>query len=413
VSHLVPTRNEILSAGAIALGEARPTAVRHLRKGRWGDVHQGWWAQYAVVRARLAEEVTASRAGTASGEALREFAESVLWRLIPDEPRKAVGEATLVRTVTNAYETPTGQFTAGVIPAGFRLRKEVVETELSPDQEPAEYVTTAAVYADRDDTEAVSGGGPYTHTQRITVPIEATREGPHANVCHVPADDENGQGALLDAPFDSTFAVEELRAAGGSARRSEAQLRALARHGWLGSKGPNVSAFMVGALLQPGVHHAVHALDPDAAVAALFVADESWATSAAFCASVHRGLVDGDWLGFGARVAVRGVRVTSVTVEVDAKVRDAAAMLAAADIENTIAAALRGHFEGPAWYSWSTAGLKGMVAASDRRLVNVDAVRVLHAGATLAEPDAEPDPTAAYLTHWHLRKNGVRVTLEV
>jgi hypothetical protein len=414
VPHLVPTRNEILSAGVLALGEARPTALRHLPAGRWGDVLKGWWAQYAVVRARLASEVTAARHGTAAGEELRDLAESQLWRLIPDEPSKAIGEAVLVRTVTNSSSSVSGSFSAGVFPVGFRLSKDVVETELSPEQEPAEYVTTAAVYADRADTTTTGlGGGQFLHSQTVTLPIEASREGPHANVCYVPADSENGLGALLDAPFDTTFTVSSLRAAGGTMLRSETQLRTLARQGWQGSKGPNASALVVGALLQPGVHRAVHALDPDAAVAALFVADESWATSAAFRASVNRSLVDNDWLGFGARVDVRGVQVRSVSVEVDATVRSVAAMLAASDIETAIGAALRDAFEGDLWYSWTTDGLRGAVAAADRRIVSVEDVRVLHAGVEDAEPALALDPTATELTHWHMRKNGLRVSLEV
>jgi hypothetical protein len=395
------------------LGEVRPTALRHLPAGHWGDVAKGWWAQYAIVRARLASEIMAARPGTADGEELRELAESQLWRLLPDEPSSAIGEAVLARTVTNSSSLLTGNFPAGVFPAGFRLRKDVQETELSPEQEPAEYVTTVAVYADRDDTEATTGSGPFTHTQTITLPIEATREGPHANVCYVPADSENGLGALLDAPFDTTFVVESLRAAGGALRRSEPQLRALARQGWLGSKGPNASALVVGALLQPGAHRAVHALDPDAAVAALFVADESWATSAAFRASVKRQLVENDWIGFGARVDVRGVQVISVSVEVDATVRDVSAMLAAADIESAIGSELQAHFTGDYWYSWSTEGLRGIVSAADRRIVSVEDVRVMHAGVEVAEPAVSLDPAAEYLTHWHLRKNGLRVSLEV
>jgi hypothetical protein len=357
--------------------------------------------------------VTAARHGTAAGEELRDLAESQVWRLIPDEPSKAIGEAVLVRTISNSSPALTGNFPAGVFPVGFRLRKDVVETELSPEQEPAEYVATTAVYADRDDTEAATGSGTYTHTQTVTLPIEATREGPHANVCYVPADTDNGLGALLDAPFDTTFTVESLRAAGGTLRRSEVQLRALARQGWQGSKGPNASALVVGALLQPGVHRAVHALDPEAAVAALFVADESWATSAAFRASVKRSLVDNDWLGFGARVDVRGVQVRSVSVEVDATVRSVAAMLAAEDIETAIGTTLRDAFEGDFWYSWTTEGLKGAVAASDRRIVSVEDVRVMHAGSEEAEPTVALDPEASQLTNWHMRKNGLRVTLEV
>ena len=403
----------MMGVAVCALAEARPGAENHVTSGRYGDILKGWWAQYAVVRARLASEISASRSGTATGQALRELAESELWRLIPDEPTKAIGEVVLVRTVTVGGAGAYGladRFAPGVIQGGFRFAKNLVTTELSPDQEPAECIATSSVYADRDSDEATPiGGGQYTHTQRITIPIEATREGTHANVPFVPADPQNGLGVALDAPFDPTFTVESLRAAGGTVSRSDLQLRAIARHALLGNKGPNSSSLIVGSLLYPGAHRAVHLLDTAGAVAALFVTDESWGYSEAFAGRIERELMDGDWIGFGAKVEVRGIQVVAITFDVTATLREPMDLVASEEIEVAIAAALADYFIGEHWYIWTSAGLRGIVASSDRRLQSVESVIVRHDGVILAEPAL--DPTASSLIHWHVRKNGVTVTL--
>lgn len=412
-SSLLPSQAEMMGAAVCALVESRRSAAAHVTTGRYGDFLKGWWAQYAMVRARIAKEILATRPGTATGQELRELAESESWRMLPDDPRTAVGEVVLERQATNANAGSTGNFSASVIPAGFRFAKHLVTTEISPDQEPAEYVAITSVYADRDDTEACTGSSPaYTHTQRFTVPIAATREGPHANVPYVPTDSQNGLGVCVDAPFDPTLTVKSLRAAGGTFARSETQLRGIARHALLGNKGPNVSALIVGSLLHPGCHRVHHEFDGGAAVAVLFITDESWAYSQAFAAAVKRTLVDGDWIGFGARVDVRGVQVASVSFDVTASLRNPTDLVVAADIEAAIATALTDYFMGDHWYTWSSEGLRGVTAAADRRIKSVESVTMLRAGTGTTVPaPAFVDPAADFLTHWHLRKNGVRVTL--
>jgi hypothetical protein len=406
----IPSLRELVSPGVMELIAQRPRAAAHMATGRFGDLIAGWRAQAALLRGRLAQEVLAARVDLCPDEDIRELAEGELWQRLPDTPQRAVGECVVTRSVTNALSSSTGHFAIGVFPLGFRLRKDVRETELSPNQQGATYRTTAPVYADPIDTvTADNGDGTYTHTQTITLPAESDIEGPEGNVALVPADEENGLGAFVDTPFDTSFEVVSLRAAGGATGRTATQLRALARVAHLGQLGPNDAAIVAGALTDPGVHYVAYRSDPTNAVGALYVADESWGYSEAFLNRVQRTLIDGDWLAWGARVDVRGIATRAVMAQMDCVLLDPLDLLASTDIAAAIRQRLLNQFTRRYWYTWSTTGLRGLIAAADRRILQVSNVQVLHQGVVESDPTSQLDTTQDQVTRWYLVDNGVRV----
>ena len=98
---IIPTVGQVIGRAKERLVELRPNAERHVEDGVYGLVIEGWRGQMAPVRARLADEVLASRLPTSQGQALTELARSEFDTPRNAEPSKAIGEVELRRTVVH------------------------------------------------------------------------------------------------------------------------------------------------------------------------------------------------------------------------------------------------------------------------------------------------------------------------
>lgn len=402
--------SEVLGPAVDALVAARPRAKKHIWGGRYGDVLHGWAAQAALVRARLAREIIATRLGLADGQALAELASSEFFAELEPEPQKAIGEVVLRRQVSNGNPGTTGNFGAGVIPAGKRFRLSGDPGAVPPTTD-ALYESTSAVVCDRDDTADVIVNGPvYTHTQAVSVPIRALRAGPDANVRNVLTLMGSQQIRIVDALFAS-FTALSLIAAGGSNGVVSDQIRALARALCVGQFGPTSDAGIAGALSHPSVRRAVWVTDPSDAVAKLYIADESWATSAALKRETLSRLY-ASWLGFGARVAIRDFYNQTIRVRATVTLRNATYLADVEDLSERITKAVTAYFdERPDFYTWNTSTLEGAIVASDakRRILSGSSIVVEDQGGTALTPPA-PTPEPASVTHYWLAGSAVELT---
>src|SRR6478752_262398 len=254
----IPRMADLLSKAVDALlgdltGDRRSKREWYANHGRYADVLRGWRAQAEVVRAQLSKEVLATRLDGCSGQDLKDLAKSEYFAEIPDVPQKAVGEVVLARTVTNTNDSPTDNFSSGVVPAGTRVKVAALPTAIYPLQD-AEYATTQPLqWIDYGDSflRTNNGDGTWTHIQ-ISAPIlvEATREGPHANLPLTHGSTVSAVGlelSLASTLFDSSFSVYSLAAAGGTLGTADTQIRALARAMSNGRNGPTAGAVVAGA----------------------------------------------------------------------------------------------------------------------------------------------------------------------
>jgi hypothetical protein len=405
--------SDVLGPAVDALVAARPKAKRHIYAGRYGDVLHGWAAQAALVRARLAREIVARRLGLAEDQALVELCASEYFAELDSAPQPAIGEATIRRVVSNGNPSTSANFGAGVIPAGKRFRL-VGNTESVPPLPDAIYESTAPVICGRNDTSSPTVNGPvYTHTQTVIVPVRAVRPGPEANVPNIAALMGSQSVRVLDPLFDAGFAGVALIAAGGTNGQIDEQLRALARALSSGEWGPTSDAGLAGALSHPSIRRAVWVNDPSDAVAKLFVADESWATSLALRTQTLARLNTG-WLGFGARVALRSISNQRIRLRATIVLRSDAYLSDATDIaERVTAAAVRFFDDRQDFWTWTAASLEGALVAADlrRRILSASAVTVEDQdGNALAAPAQAPNPDG--LIHYWLAGNAVELTFD-
>lgn len=100
---ILPTIREVIGPAKDTLAEARPAAAPHL--DRPGSMYQkvlmGWRGQFTRAAWRLAAETTAARLGLATGVELTETARSNYDTPRNEDPTRAIGEVSLVRTVVH------------------------------------------------------------------------------------------------------------------------------------------------------------------------------------------------------------------------------------------------------------------------------------------------------------------------
>jgi len=403
----MPRMADLIGPAIDELLKHNPEAAKFIAEGRWGDVIAGIKAQGALIRRRLVSEIEATRLGHAKGQALHELAESEYGVLLNPEPRTAIGEVALSRTVTNASADPAGAFTLGLIPKGFRFRRPA-RPDGFPVLEEAEYVATQDVPLG-DGTGNLPGyttpvGGQHQHTEPIFVPIEATRTGPHANTPTI--EGQGLPGEALDKLPDPTLVLDSLTAAGGGAELGEEDgdyIRDLCLHTYKARLGPTWSALIAGSLSNERVRHlamvkhayvdipagneVLHYLRGDTM---LFVADGSWAGSAALAASVGKTLKDDHWLGWGARVGTSTVRNKLVVVKANVLLkRDRKVDIPA--LRERIEYFLNNYFNHRFnWWSWRLQAVGGLIAGSHPHIQTCTDVEIVdEAGAALVEPPEE------------------------
>jgi len=428
----IPRMCDLLTPAVDALlgdlaGQDRAARELYANHGRYGDILRGWRGQAEVWRARLTREVIARRRTLAHGEPLKDLAKSEFFAELPPDPQFAEGEAYIFRSSTNANPGLTGNFVYGVIPSGTRFKVAADPLFIVPIQD-AEYTTSAAAVCGVDDTDGFSstdnGDGTFSHYQYLTVPIIATREGEPSNVPHFV-----GINTPLPVFADTLFAkfsVDSFFVAGGSSGVVDEQLSALALAMGTGSFGPNHGALVAGALTNPGVRRAVYVEDTRNAVAQLFVADASWATSARARAIVKQRLQARPWIGWGCRVDVLGVVNQGIVVRPNILLRGKQFDSDRIAITEAVRLKLVDYFDNrPDWYTWRLDAIGGVVAGADSRILACSSVSVVtDKGALIAavdeanfvtgaEPSALPVPYFGTITHYSLVRQAVDPTYSV
>lgn len=421
---------EILSPAVDALlgdleGERRAARMRYAQSGvtggRYGDILRGWQGQAELIRARLVKEILATRLDSSSGQELKDLAKSEYFAELPNDPQKAVGQAELFRSVVNASSATTGNFGTSVIPAGTRIKRTVSKTP-RVDQPAAEYVTTVdASCPDIDSGGIYPDTGDSTHFQSFTVPIIATREGPHANFAAYTIDAINPRVGTVDGQIAGLpFAATNIQAAGGTLGVVDEQIRALARALAIGSGGPTALAAVAGALTNSGVRRALYVENPTIAKGKLYLADEDWAYSAPFLEAVFQELRSYPWIGWGCKIELDGVLNAGITVRPTVTLRSREYESATTDITAAIVKALQSYFDDrPDWYTWTLNAIGATVGAADDRILACTAVAVLSEDGTTiiaevdeagtitgTEPAVTVDPFANSATHYALIDQG-------
>ena len=383
--------SEILTPAVDALlgdleGERRAARMRYAQSGevggRWGDVLRGWQGQAELIRARLVKEVLATRLDSSSGQELKDLAKSEYFAELPNDPRKAVGEAVLQRILVNADSSPIGTFAKGIIPAGTRI-KRTLGAALRVQATDSEFLTTAAVECSTVDSHTRQlPDGTWQHQQELTVPVEAARTGPHANLTWYTWPALNPRtGTIASEIFDRTFFASDIITAGGTLGVVDGQIRALARAMAIGNGGATSAAVIAGALTNPGVRHVAYAEDHVNAMGRLYVADESWASSATYREAILRELNARPWIGWGCRVRLFGVINKAVTVRPTIVLRSREYNAAQDEITDNVRNALTAYFDDrPDWHTWTLNAIGGTVGAADDRILACTAVDVLDAG---------------------------------
>jgi hypothetical protein len=409
---------DILSPAVTALlgdleGERRRARERYAQSGplggRYGDIARGWAGQAAVLRARLTKEVLATRLDSSAGQELKDLAKSEYLAELLSEPRKAVGEFTFRRVLVNDDPSSTGQLSKGTIPAGTRLKRVIGSALRFPAQD-SEFVTTAPVACGADDDFTSVNGDNFNHIQDVVVPVEATREGPHANLARFNTSAVNPLNFSIESElFDPLFTVLSAAAAGGTLGVVDEQIRALARAMATGNSGPTAQAVVAGALTNTSVRYAAYVNNAAFATGLLFAADESWASSAALEEQVLRDLRAYPWIGWGCKVVVSGVVNVGVIVRPTVMLRDRAYEPATAEITESIRVALQDYFDDrPDWYTWTTNAVGAVVGGADDRIMACTDVVVLdQSGEPLDEPPAEIDPNTSTARHFQVIDQGV------
>jgi hypothetical protein len=423
----LPRLVHLMAQAQGGLTSLRPAAVRHINSGRYGDVLDGWRGEASICRRRLSSEVVASRLPLASGEALVELADSEYWATIPAGPRKAVGAALLKRQITNSSASTTGNFTVGTIQAGSRFRRPAASTA-QPPREESLYEAREPVYLDANDTEPVVdlGGGSYQHEQRTTVIVDAEREGQQGNTPrYIGSAGAELAADVVSTLFDTTLSVVTLTAAGGRLEVEDEQLRLFSARAYSGRLGPIDNAILAGAYSHGGVWRAVLVEDETDAVAKLYLADLSWASSDELAAEVAQTLLGKGpeslgttrrWLGFGARVDTRTVQTQIVNVKTTVQLRSIDYTQDATEISQNIRDAITDYFDNREdWYTWRLNGLGSAISTADRRILAATSVEVRDPdGAAISEPAATVDPsTDTYLTHWALVDQSLEPTYTI
>ncbi len=393
-------------------GERRVARERHAHIGRYGDLIRLWSAQGELVRARWAKESAARRLEFAKGQALRELADSEFFASLPSDPRKALGNVTVSRTVTNATASGVGTFTAAEIKAGHRFRLPPSPTSKPPVQE-ATYETVEATVFNRDDSTTVAlGGGQYAHTQSATIRVRATREGPHANTPIY--DDASYTAQSIDALPTSTpaFTVGAIQAAGGTLGVVDEQLAAFARAMSLGRQAPTDQAAIAGTLANPGARHVAYSTDYTTAIGRLFTADETWAWSPYFHELLLQELYDFPWAGFGCRPGYYPITNRRIVVAATVVLRGKEYEASRTTIAAVILKKLRAYFdERPDWWTWNTDAVGGIIASADRRILTCTAAEVRDFERNvLTEPSALIADGTPELTHYALVGDALDLT---
>jgi Baseplate J-like protein len=393
VRPILPSVVDPIGRGIDALVRARPTAARHVERGRYSHPFAGWRAQEAILLARIAEEIRAARLPTAEGDALRALAASEFDTDVVDGPTRAIGTISMWR--------PIEPVPAGVIRKGSTFRR-VGDPSATPARVDVLYAAVEDVYVPR-----------FTYTAKVIV--EATAPGTAANI--VPSDAPQFAQPPLElqiasALFDPTFRIDTGDAGGGSDGVTDDDVRRMARAFVLGRVGPTTAAILAGALLSTGVKRVAAFEDPVGAQTVLTIADGSFSGSTAWAARVRQRLYD-EFVGFGCKVAVGFAQNRFVKVTAKLTLRDAAYRYDTSAVLTNAQKALRRYFDDrPDWYSFRNRAVRAVLARCDPRVLTCTSAIVESAWGAGPMPEPAPVTPGAPVFHYWLADDALSVQFE-
>ncbi len=433
---ILPTASSLLTPLIDAVVAARPRSVAHFNGGGvYAAVPTMYRAQLLVCLQRVAKEVKAARLRFAAGEELRTLCASEFETTLAPEPQTAIGTLTFSRIWTSGE----------ALAAGVLAKKgDVYARKADPKATPlpiqaASYEAAQTVYA--------PAWGPFSSPQEqyVDVPIVARSPGAQGNIPTFydgPTTDDqlHDRSVQPTAPlFDAgqvvpaaanLFSVYTAEASGGSAGLTDPVLVAAAKAYARGQFGPTEAATVASILRSQAARHTAILRASDAVpYDQAFVADESWASGAAFTngigrqtllprftASVAQSFAD-DFQGFGCRVAFGAVGNEWIGLLATVALNATDDLTFTDEIQAAIVAAAQAYFDGrPDWYTWNPGALEQALAAADPRIQQVTGVTVYDAtnGQTqVLTPPANPQialaPTA-YLRHLYLTDGNVTLT---
>lgn len=388
----IPRIDDPIGQGTANLVANRPSVIGKIDTGRYSHVFAGWRAQEALLVARIADEARSARLPFASGQSLRDLAASEFDTFVPDGPTTAVGSVTLQRTTATL---------GGVIRRGTKFRRPA-----NPTAQPLPIVEAAY--------EAVADVPVPSGQNQASVPLQATRPGAYAND---PQGDLgtplNNNLAISDPLFDTGFAPISNLIGGGSDGYKDADIKRIALAFARGRFGPTTSALIAGALRGTGVVHALVLEDFNAALAYVYVADQSWSYSDRLLQIVQQKIND-EFGGWGCSVKVLGVGNRFVRVTASVTLRDPANAGDTVGIDDAIRARLQSYFnDRPDFHLFKYAALRGAISSADRRILTCTSVVLTQAVSpylTLVGDPIQPTILTFGVPHIYLPDNGLTTT---
>jgi hypothetical protein len=387
----LPRIADLLAPAVTALVGLRPHAAEHIYAGKYGNVIRGFGAQAELGRAYLASEI---KAGTlqAEGQALLEYLASEFSAVLDTTPLVGVGHASITRTLVNDVASANA-LTPGVIRAGTQLSR-AGNTGFTPTVESAEYETLEDAVFGTTDTTTSEVDGEFTHVQTVEdIPIRATSAGLHSSVPIFLEDTTPHQTASVGGSLfetDSTWTAS-IRCAGGFSEAPAEQLRQIAPYLGQAFFGPTSASAVAGALSRLSARYVAYRKNETSGEDRIYVADGAWASSEELSESIYSALVDGRWLGYGARVRPGIIENTPCIVRPTVMVQNEDLTADKTALVETLQKAAKTYFdERPDWYTWSTQTLRAALTAASRKVLTVPSVSVTNrSGQTLTAPPAK------------------------
>lgn len=336
--------------------------------------------------------------------------------VLNEDVHRDADEDNFVATADAAASDPLTAYSAQTTPAKLSLHRLANALKVALNAHLAREAragavrlgTRLSVTPDATATPPIAGG-QYVATadavirtgeQSVTVRLRASAEGAATNLPRWPT----GEGPTLtlgadDALFDDALEVTELRAAGGSEGQSDPAIRRGCRAAFAGRSAPVVDALVAGAL-QGGAAHVVNLEDQTSGGSFVYAADESWAQSDAWLASIEQALNDG-YRGLGCRLSMGAIRNRIIRMSATVLLKDTRDLSDTSSITEAIRLVLKAYFDDRAdWYTWSVGAMKAVIAAADRRILTCSSVAVSDADGVPLGSSSTAVTAGDTLIHW-------------
>jgi hypothetical protein len=374
---ILPSPTLFITKAIDAMVAARPSTLQAFNTP--GSVYNAlptaWRAQFLLLLARDADEVRSARLKFSTGDALRSLAASEFQTQLPPQPQTSMCSMQMYR--------PTAAAGQGIIPSGTSFTK-FANPLASPLAIPAAtYTTIAPTYVSATQTV-------------INLQLLATNSGVAANLPLFVGYPNGGLIQPSTSLFDPTFTwstsaanINVAASAGGSSGLPDPVVVAAAKAYAIGQFGPTLGASVAGLLAQQSVrHYAVFPASDTIPYAAAYIADESWAYSAAWTNAVAQ-VIASNWTGFGCRIRFGVVENLNIAVAASFELNSTDDLNDTTSIDVSVRSAAESYFnDRPDWYRFRAGSLQQMLTKCDSRIKHCTSVTVTNAlsGAQVSEP---------------------------